>query len=58
MDMDVTLQVISLDKESVSRMISDICATDCDDGVSFAFENDFTALLNCTVTRSTGIAYL
>ena len=39
MDMDATLQAISLDEESVSRMISDICAISCDDGASFAFES-------------------
>ena len=39
MDMDATLQAISLDEESVSRMISDICSIRCDDGVSFAFES-------------------
>ena len=39
MDMDATLQAISLDEESVSRMISNICAISCDDGVSFAFES-------------------
>lgn len=38
MDMDATLQAIRLDEENVSRMISDICSIDYDDGVSFVFE--------------------
>ena len=39
MDMDATLRATSLDEENVSRMISDICAIGCDDGVSFVFES-------------------
>lgn len=39
MDMDATLQAISLDEENISRMISDICSIGCDDCVLFVFES-------------------
>ena len=38
MDMDATLRSISLDEQTVERVVSDICAEDAQDGISFALD--------------------